>query len=102
VIENVFEKADAVWRGLGEIPSSGLGIRDTFASFDALKIFGIAAPHAEEPRGCSCGEILTGRKIPPECPLYAKTCTPMDPVGPCMVSSEGTCAAFYRFDEHRA
>jgi len=53
---------------------------------------------SEDVRGCACGEILRGLKDPPECPLYKKICTPLEPVGPCMVSSEGTCAAFYRYD----
>jgi hydrogenase expression/formation protein HypD len=97
IMETVFEKVDATWRGLGEIPGSGLGIRDRFARFDARMIFDIVVPEEEEPRGCACGQILTGMKIPPECALYRKVCTPMDPVGPCMVSSEGTCAAYYRY-----
>jgi hydrogenase expression/formation protein HypD len=99
VMETVFETVDAMWRGLGQIPVSGLGIRKDFASFDARKIFDVAVPDAEEPKGCACGQILTGMKIPPECPLYREVCTPMDPVGPCMVSSEGTCAAYYRYHE---
>jgi len=101
VMETVFERVDAAWRGLGEIPSSGLAIRDEFASFDARKIFDLDFPDAEEPKGCVCGEILTGLKIPPECPLYMRACTPMDPVGTCMVSSEGTCAAYSRYHEPR-
>jgi hydrogenase expression/formation protein HypD len=99
VMETVFEGVDATWRGLGEIPASGLGIREEFASFDARKIFDLAVPDTEEPKGCACGQILTGMKIPPECPLYKLVCTPMDPVGPCMVSSEGTCAAYYRYQD---
>ena len=99
VLETVFETGHATWRGLGEIPASGLVIREAFASFDARKIFDVIVPDADEPQGCACGQILTGMKNPSECALYKKICTPMDPVGPCMVSSEGTCAAYYRYHE---
>jgi hydrogenase expression/formation protein HypD len=98
VMERVFEKVDAAWRGLGDIQGSGLKIREEFASFDARRIFGVALGDSEEPRGCACGQILTGTKTPLECPLFKKVCTPIDPVGPCMVSSEGTCAAYYRYE----
>ncbi len=97
IMEMVFKVEDANWRGLGIIPQSGLGIRDEFAKFDAMLRFQPEVPDAPEPRGCGCGEILTGRKIPPECALYKTVCTPVNPIGPCMVSSEGTCAAYYRY-----
>ncbi len=97
LMENVFETVDASWRGIGTIPESGLKIRDNFAEHDAQCVFDIKVPDAKEPKGCACGEILIGIKTPPECPLYKKTCTPMDPVGPCMVSSEGSCAAYYKY-----
>ena len=97
VMETVFKKVDALWRGLGTIPRSGLCIRDEFSAYDAQKAFDISLPQAEDPQGCICGDILTGKKTPPQCPLYRTVCTPVDPVGPCMVSSEGTCAAFYRY-----
>jgi hydrogenase expression/formation protein HypD len=97
VMNEVFASADADWRGLGTIPGSGLVIREEFAAFDAVKAFGIQLKPAPEPRGCACGQILTGVKIPPQCALYKTACTPMTPVGPCMVSSEGTCAAYYRY-----
>jgi hydrogenase expression/formation protein HypD len=93
----VFEKRNTQWRGLGIIPMSGLAIKEEFSSYDAEAFFSLALPQPREPSGCSCGEILMGRKIPPECPLYSKRCTPTAPVGPCMVSSEGTCAAYYRY-----
>lgn len=96
-ITDIFEIVDAPWRGIGMIPESGLAIKKDFESFDAKKMFEIEVGDAEEPKGCACGEILTGLKIPPECALYKKKCTPTDPVGPCMVSSEGTCAAYYRY-----
>jgi hydrogenase expression/formation protein HypD len=97
LLAEVFEPACARWRGIGPIAASGLAIRETYAAFDAGRRFTLALPPAREPRGCACGEILVGRKTPPECPLYKRRCTPMEPVGPCMVSSEGTCAAYYRY-----
>ena len=83
--------------GIGDIPGSGLQIRDAFAGHDARRRLAIDPAPAPEPKGCACGEVLTGAKTPPECPLYRTVCTPTDPVGPCMVSSEGTCAAYYRY-----
>jgi hydrogenase expression/formation protein HypD len=99
VLEEVFEPADACWRGIGSIPASGLKIRPPYAAFDASRRFGLVFAEAKPPRGCACGEILTGKKTPPECALYKKVCTPIDPVGPCMVSSEGTCAAYYKYSD---
>lgn len=97
IMEDVFTVTDASWRGIGTIPASGLEIRETFESHDAARVFSLNIPDAEDPKGCACGEVLTGVKIPPDCPLYKKVCTPADPVGPCMVSTEGTCAAYYRY-----
>ncbi len=97
IMHDVFETVDINWRGMGTIPKSGLKIRKGYAAFDAQREFDILVPYSKDPKGCACGEILTGMKIPPECILYKKICTPMDPVGPCMVSSEGTCAAYYRY-----
>ena len=97
MLTRVFKRADVAWRGMGTISQSGLKIRDEFAAYDAEKMFEINLPASEAPKGCACGEILTGTKIPPECSLYKKSCTQVDPVGPCMVTSEGTCAAYYRY-----
>jgi len=97
ILTDIFEPADACWRAIGRIPGSGLKIRDEFAVHDALKQFDIQVPDPQIPSGCACGEILIGKKIPPECKLFRKVCTPMDPVGPCMVSTEGTCAAYYKY-----
>jgi hydrogenase expression/formation protein HypD len=97
LMARVFTPVDSQWRGLGIIAGSGMAIRPEFARFDAEKRFDIRLAEAPEPKGCLCGEILKGRNTPPECPLFARRCTPLDPVGPCMVSSEGTCAAYYRF-----
>ncbi|NNG02165.1 MAG: hydrogenase formation protein HypD [Desulfobacteraceae bacterium] len=96
-LSEVFAPTDARWRGLGIIPGSGLQIAEAYQMFDAQVRYDIKIADAPEPKGCACGEILTGTKTPPECSLYKKVCTPMAPVGPCMVSSEGTCAAYYRY-----
>ena len=97
IMQDVFETEDVAWRGIGTIPRSGLRIREEFANLDAERILELEVPEPEDPEGCACGEILTGIKIPPECSLYKKICSPIDPLGPCMVSSEGTCAAYYRY-----
>jgi hydrogenase expression/formation protein HypD len=99
VMNQVFEPADVAWRGIGIIPESGLKIRAEFSEYDAEKRFRITERVSKEPKGCACGEILTGLKTPVECPLYKKICTPVDPVGPCMVSTEGTCAAYYKYHD---
>ncbi len=97
-IDEVFCPSDAEWRGLGCIPGSGLAIRPEFAAFDALQFLpqlgDIPTP---KPTACECGLILQGRKSPQQCHAFGKACTPANPVGPCMVSSEGACAAAYRF-----
>ena len=97
VMDTVFEPADAVFRGIGLIPGSGLRIRSAFADHDAAVQMPVEVPDSKEPAGCACGAILTGAKTPPECRLFGNACTPENPIGPCMVSSEGTCAAYYRF-----
>jgi hydrogenase expression/formation protein HypD len=97
ILRDVFEPVDVVWRGIGTIPQSGLKIRESFRDYDAEAIFAIKPPRSQDPEGCACGEILIGAKNPSQCRLYKRVCTPVDPVGPCMVSSEGTCAAYYRY-----
>ncbi len=99
VMNQVFEPCDARWRGLGVIPGSGLAIRREFEEFDAVRRFRPAVVEMAPPRGCACGEILIGAKTPLQCALFRTKCTPLTPVGPCMVSTEGTCAAFYRYHE---
>lgn len=98
IMQDVFETVDAAWRGIGIIPKSGLKIREEFSSFDAEKMFEFNIPKAVVLKECSCGEILQGIKTPAQCALYKKSCTPINPVGPCMVSSEGTCAAYYQYN----
>ena len=97
LVDQVFEPCDAVWRGLGEIPNSGLRIRPEFARFDASARFDVAIEPTIEPRGCRCGDVLRGVIAPTGCPLFGRACTPEHPVGPCMVSSEGSCAAYFRY-----
>jgi hydrogenase expression/formation protein HypD len=96
-IEHVFEVADAEWRGFGTVPRSGLRVREAFAPFDAARVFSVEVPPAREPPGCRCGHVLRGVLTPPECPLFALACTPQRPIGPCMVSAEGACAAYHRY-----
>ncbi|NHM14310.1 hydrogenase formation protein HypD [Xiamenia xianingshaonis] len=96
-IDEVFETVSATWRGLGEIPGSGYRIRPEFAAFDALERFSPAVEPTQEPKGCRCGDVLRAVIAPNECPLFRKVCTPENPVGPCMVSGEGSCAAYYRY-----
>jgi hydrogenase expression/formation protein HypD len=97
LLSDVFVPGDDIWRGLGMIPKSGLKISDDFASFDAEKQFSVEIPESTEPKGCICGMILRGLKTPVDCSLFAKRCTPSDPVGACMVSGEGTCATYFKY-----
>ncbi|MBN1949179.1 MAG: hydrogenase formation protein HypD [Candidatus Cloacimonetes bacterium] len=99
LMEQVLEVQDAPWRGLGWIPGSGLGIRAEFAEFDASRKYGITLAAGNDPPGCRCGDVLKGKIIPPECPLFARVCQPENPIGPCMVSSEGSCAAYYKYEQ---
>jgi len=94
VMNQVFAAVDAPWRGLGWIAASGLAARPEFASFDAAKVFGLDLSEPPEPPGCLCGQVLRGLARPPQCALFGRACTPESPVGPCMVSSEGACAAW--------
>ncbi len=97
MVDEIFKPTDMDWRGLGNIPLSGLKIRSKYSSFDAEQRLDIDLPKAEEPKGCMCGEILKGLSTPNECPLFDTRCTPANPIGPCMVSSEGTCAAYHKY-----
>lgn len=97
LLDQVFEPTDTPWRGLGELPSSGLRLRGPYRRFDALNHFGIGMAPTVENDGCRCGEVLRGALEPAACPLFATACTPGSPVGPCMVSSEGTCAAHFKY-----
>ncbi len=99
VMQQVFEPCPANWRGMGMVPGSGLKFRPEFIGYDAEAAFDIKTELAIEPKGCLCGEILRGVKTPADCRLFRKTCTPENPVGPCMVSSEGSCSAYYLYGD---
>ncbi len=100
-INKYFDPTDAVWRGIGLVPQSGLRLKAEYSLFDAARKFDLPKPKAVNTPGCLCGEILKGRRHPFDCRLFGKTCNPLHPVGPCMVSSEGSCAAYYRYSQRR-
>lgn len=102
LLAEVFEEADASWRGLGVIPRSGLAIRKRYAAFDAARKFSIQFRQAKPHPGCRCGDVLRAVITPPECKLFGTACTPANPLGPCMVSSEGTCAAYFKYAKQEA
>ena len=97
LMKEVFEPCDSPWRGLGMIPASGLAVKDEFSAYDARKRFDLNIPPAKEPPGCRCAEVLRGAIKPMECKLFRNACSPRTPIGACMVSSEGTCAAYYKY-----
>jgi hydrogenase expression/formation protein HypD len=98
MMNEVFVLRDDWWRGLGVLPASGLGVRDKYAAFNAEIALDVEVEPTREDIGCICGEILKGLKNPKECKLFAKGCTPQNPAGPCMVSNEGACHAYYRYN----
>ncbi len=97
LVESVFKPVDALWRGIGFIPQSGLALKDEFTGFNACVKFAVKPDEKEMPSGCSCGEVLKGKIKPSDCTLFNSACTPDHPVGPCMVSSEGSCAAWFKY-----
>ena len=98
-IHQVFHPCESLWRGLGMIPESGLAIREEFSRWDGAKAFGFSPEAGKEPPGCRCGDVIRGLLEPADCPLFGSACTPQDPAGPCMVSSEGACAAAFRYPQ---
>jgi len=98
MLEKVFETVDSEWRGLGIIQDSGLKIRTEFSKHDAETHFKVKVDKREVRTGCMCGDVLRGIKLPPECLLFKNSCTPEHPVGACMVSSEGTCSSYYKYE----
>ncbi len=97
-IDDVFELRESFeWRGLGEVPSSGLRLRERYAAFDAERRYGLVARRVADPKACQCGEVLKGALQPWECKVFGTACTPETPIGSCMVSSEGACAAYYNY-----
>jgi len=99
VMYRVFELSDAEWRGFGVVPQSGLALRDEYARFDAARAFSVDPGPVREHKGCRCGEVLRGVIAPPQCPLFRHVCAPQNPIGPCMVSAEGACAAYFMYGE---
>jgi hydrogenase expression/formation protein HypD len=97
LLDKVFDITDSTWRGLGKLTKSGLSIKSTYSKFDAKKQIKCKIERTKENPVCICGKVLCGTKKPYDCTLFSKICTPENPIGPCMVSSEGTCAAYYKF-----
>jgi hydrogenase expression/formation protein HypD len=97
IIDSVYEACDSEWRGLGMIFTSGLKINKNYQKYDAAEKYPIKIEKFSDNPACLCGDVLTGRKIPTDCPLFRKSCTPQHPKGACMVSSEGTCAAYFKY-----
>ncbi|MFZ5651854.1 MAG: hydrogenase formation protein HypD [Bacillota bacterium] len=98
LMKKYFTESGAGWRGIGYIPASGLCLRGEYAGYDAARKFQISVSPASPPPGCACGDVLKGKLTPPECSLFGISCTPEGPVGPCMVSGEGACAAYYKYN----
>ena len=97
MMSEVFELKDDLWRGLGNLPESGLKIREKYSQFNSEEMIDVEVEETIEPKGCICGEILKGMKTPKDCKLFGTICNPQNPVGACMVSNEGACAAFYKY-----
>jgi hydrogenase expression/formation protein HypD len=101
LLNEIFEPVSQRWRGLAELPASGLGLREKYSKFDAISRFSLPQIEDVEPKGCRCGDVITGRCSPADCKLFAVACTPVRPLGPCMVSSEGTCSAWFKYGRNK-
>ncbi|MBL7106495.1 MAG: hydrogenase formation protein HypD [Phycisphaerae bacterium] len=101
IISDCFEVTDGWWRGIGKIPQSTLKLKSQYSKFDAYERFGLTEKPAEDKTGCRCGEVLCGLIEPFDCAMFGNKCTPQTPIGPCMVSSEGACAAWYKYGRKR-
>ncbi|NOX45297.1 MAG: hydrogenase formation protein HypD [Caldiserica bacterium] len=100
IMAEAFRVVDAVWRGIGTIPASGLELGEGFTRYNAREKFELEARTGdEEPPGCRCPEIIMAKAVPTDCPLFGTACTPLSPVGPCMVGVEGACSIWYRYGE---
>ncbi|MHA1150651.1 MAG: hydrogenase formation protein HypD [Promethearchaeota archaeon] len=100
IIDEVFETVSSPWRGIGRVLDGGLAIKEKYSKFDADKKFNIKIKKAQDiPPGCSCHLVMVGKIYPNECKLFRRTCTPLNPIGPCMVSQEGTCSIFYKYHQ---
>ena len=102
VVAEVFEVADQKWRGIGSIPQSGLRLREEYAMYDANRVFELAEVTVDEPAECISAQVLQGLKKPTDCPAFGMRCTPENPLGAPMVSTEGACAAYYHYRRHAA
>ncbi|MFH1718868.1 MAG: hydrogenase formation protein HypD [Planctomycetota bacterium] len=100
-IDECFEPVDGYWRGLGKIEKSTLRLKDKYRQFDAFVRFAVSEAPREERAGCRCGEVLCGLIDPPQCALFGQGCTPQKPIGPCMVSSEGACSAWFKYGQEK-
>ncbi|MEA1987304.1 MAG: hydrogenase formation protein HypD [Candidatus Marinimicrobia bacterium] len=100
LMNKVLKTSDGIFRGIGEIPNSELKIREKYSEFDAEKKYNIKIEYKEDKSGCRCGDVLKGIIVPPECPLFGNKCTPSNPIGPCMVSSEGSCSAYFKYERN--
>jgi hydrogenase expression/formation protein HypD len=96
-VYSVFEEEDSVWRGIGVISESGLRLKNEYLMFDAGENIKVEVEKSQEPKGCLCGLVIQGKKFPPDCSLFARQCNPENPIGPCMVSSEGSCQAYFKY-----
>ena len=101
LLAEIYDTCDASWRGLGVIPGSGMSLKSQFDPFNAAKRFNLSAVDTPEPAGCLCGEVIKGKVTPAQCKLFGNACTPINPIGPCMVSSEGTCQAWFKYNRPR-
>ncbi len=101
LLGEVFEIGDADWRSIGVIPASGLVFNSRYRRYDAARRFGVSVGPDSAIPGCRCGDVIKGLIDPMDCPLFGKACTPQQPIGPCMVSSEGSCQAYYKYQRFR-
>lgn len=99
ILQATFQIAPAQWRGFGEIPDSGFVLSSFYSDYDASQMLSVQKPNTKIVKGCRCGEIVKGKEKPSKCKLFARVCTPDNPIGPCMVSSEGTCSTYYYFEK---
>lgn len=101
LLNEVYDTSDANWRGIGVIPASGMQLKDEFSQFNAARRFSLPVIDSPEPAGCLCGDVIKGTATPADCKLFGKACNPINPIGPCMVSSEGTCQAWFKYNRPR-
>lgn len=101
ILDEVYDPCDTTWRGIGVIPQSGMKLKDEYAQYNAAVRFELPVMDSPEPAGCLCGDVIKGKATPDQCKLFGKACTPINPIGPCMVSSEGTCQAWFKYNPRK-